>query len=150
VLIRLGDISKTQLKEKKLCIENSIHAVRSSIEEGVVSGGGTLLVHLHHELLDWAQENLKEDEYIGAKIVAKSILFPVFFIAKNSGKNGYVILSKVQEGSFGVGFDVINNKFVDFYKEGIIDPAKVVRSSLQNATSIASMFLTTENIVINT
>ena len=150
VLIRLGDISKIQLKEKKLCIENSIHAVRSSIEEGVISGGGTLLVHLHHELLDWAQENLKEDEYIGAKIVAKSILFPVFFIAKNSGKNGYVILSKVQEGSFGVGYDVINNKFVDFFKEGIIDPAKVVRSSLQNATSIASMILTTENIIINT
>ena len=148
--IRIGSYSKTKLEYEISHIKNSINAAQAAIEEGIVPGGGILLVHLYNDLLHWSKKKLIGDEYIGAKIIAKSILSPTFFISKNSGKNGSNTLNKIQEGSFGIGYDVINNKFGDFYKKGIIDPAKMVRLSLKNATSISSMILTTENIVINT
>ena len=148
-VIRVGAVTETEMKEKKLRLEDAINATRAAVEEGIVPGGGATVVHLAENLIKWAKCDLKEDELIGAHIIAKAILAPLRRIAENAGINGAVIIEKVQKENFNIGYDAAQDIFVDMYKEGIIDPAKVTRSALQNATSISSMILTTECIIVN-
>lgn len=148
-VIRVGAITETEMKEKKLRLEDAINATRAAIEEGIVPGGGTTFIHLVEDLKTWAKNNLKEEELLGALIIAKAIEKPLKRIVKNSGKNGTVIAQLIQEKPFAIGYDAINEKFIDMYKGGIIDPAKVARSTLQNAASIAGMILTTECLIVN-
>ena len=138
------------MKEKKLRLEDAINATRAAIEEGIVPGGGSTYIHLSKELQRWATKHLFGEELVGALIVYKSLLYPLIRIAENAGINGPVIVEKVQRGSFPEGYDVNKSVITDMYKSGIIDPAKVTRSALQNAASIASMILTTECIVVDT
>nr|YP_009497374.1 chaperonin GroEL [Biddulphia biddulphiana]AWT40087.1 chaperonin GroEL [Biddulphia biddulphiana] len=147
-VIRVGAITETEMKDKKLRLEDAINATRAAIEEGIVPGGGATLAHLSENLLTWAKINLKEDELIGARIIAKAIEAPLKRIAENAGINGPVILEKVQQQHFEIGYNAAKNIFSNMYIEGIVDPAKVTRSGLQNATSIASMILTTECIIV--
>lgn len=148
-VIKVGAITETEMKDKKLRLEDAINATRAAVEEGIVPGGGTTLTHLSDNLRIWSKNNLKEDELIGAIIIAKAILAPLRRIAENAGINGPVILEKVQEQEFEIGYNAAKNIFGNMYSEGIVDPAKVTRSGLQNATSIASMILTTECIIVN-
>ena len=148
-VIRVGAVTETEMKDKKLRLEDAINATRAAVEEGIVPGGGTTLTHLSENLLTWTKNNLKEDEFIGGLIVTKAILAPLRRISQNAGINGAVIIEQVQEQEFEVGYNAATNKFGNMYKEGIVDPAKVTRSGLQNATSIASMILTTECIIVD-
>tara|TARA_E500000178_G_scaffold348525_1_gene403779 strand:+ start:8001 stop:9587 length:1587 start_codon:yes stop_codon:yes gene_type:complete len=148
-VIKVGAVTETEMKDKKLRLEDAINATRAALEEGMVPGGGTLLVHLSTDLDKWARENLKDDELTGALILAEALLAPLCRIAENAGANSAIILNKMKNKDFCFGYDAANNKFGDMYKFGIIDPAKVTRSALQNATSIAAMILTTECIVVN-
>ena len=116
---------------------------------GIVPGGGATLAHLSENVLTWAKNNLKEDELVGAMIIARAILAPLKRIAENAGINGPVIVEQVQQQDFEMGYNAAKNTFVDMYEEGIVDPAKVTRSGIQNATSIASMILTTECIIVD-
>ena len=149
-VIKVGALTETEMKDKKLRLEDAINATRAAVEEGIVPGGGTTLVHLSENLTTWAKTNLKEDELIGAIIISKAILAPLRRITENAGVNGPVTIEKVQKQDFEVGYNAAKNKFGNMYLEGIVDPAKVTRSGLQNATSIASMILTTECIIVNT
>ncbi len=149
-VIKVGALTETEMKDKKLRLEDAINATRAAVEEGIVPGGGTTLVHLSENLTTWAKTNLKEDELIGAIIISKAILAPLRRITENAGINGPVTIEKVQKQDFEVGYNAAKNKFGNMYLEGIVDPAKVTRSGLQNATSIASMILTTECIIVNT
>ena len=137
------------MKDRKLRLEDAINATKAAVEEGVVPGGGSTLVHISQELLEWAKENLKEDELIGALIVEKALSAPLKRIASNAGENGAIIAERVRESSFEIGYNAAENKYVDMYQAGIIDPTKVTRSKLQNAASIASMVLTTECIIVD-
>merc|ERR1712157_215083 len=148
-IIRVGAVTETEMKDKKLRLEDAINATKAAVEEGIVPGGGATLVHLSENLILWAKNNLKEDELIGAMIISRSILAPLRRIAENAGINGPVVLEKVQEQEFEVGYNAAHNTFGNMYEEGIVDPAKVTRSGLQNATSIASMILTTECIIVD-
>ena len=148
-VIRVGAVTETEMKDKKLRLEDAINATRAAVEEGIVPGGGATLVHLSTNLVAWAKNNLKEDELIGAIIISRAILAPLRRIAENAGINGPVIIEKVQQQEFEIGYNAANNTFVNMYEEGIVDPAKVTRSGLQNATSIASMILTTECIIVD-
>lgn len=148
-VIKVGALTETEMKDKKLRLEDAINATRAAVEEGIVPGGGTTLVHLSENLTTWAKINLKEDELIGAMIISKAILAPLRRITENAGINGPVTIEKVQKQDFEVGYNAAKNKFGNMYLEGIVDPAKVTRSGLQNATSIASMILTTECIIVN-
>lgn len=148
-VIKVGAITETEMKEKKLRLEDAINATRAAIEEGIVPGGGATFAHLSENLKNWGKMNLKEEELLGALIVAKSIEKPLKRIAENSGKNGALVTELVQEQKFEMGYDALNDKFINMYQEGIIDPAKVTRSTLQNAVSIASMILTTECLVVS-
>ena len=148
-VIKVGALTETEMKDKKLRLEDAINATRAAVEEGIVPGGGTTLVHLSNNLKTWAKNNLSEDEFIGAKIISQAILAPAKRIAENSGVNGSVIIETVQQQEFEIGYNAEKNTFGNLYKEGIIDPAKVTRSALQNATSIASMILTTECIIVD-
>ena len=148
-VIRVGAVTETEMKDKKLRLEDAINATRAAVEEGIVPGGGTTLTHLSENLLAWTKNNLKEDELIGGLIVTKSILAPLRRISQNAGINGAVIIEQVQEQEFEIGYNAATNKFGNMYEEGIVDPAKVTRSGLQNATSIASMILTTECIIVD-
>ena len=148
-VIKVGAITETEMKDKKLRLEDAINATRAAVEEGIVPGGGATLTHLSDNLIAWSKNNLKEDELIGAMIIAKAILAPLRRIAENAGINGPVIIEKVQEQEFEIGYNAAKNIFGNMYIEGIVDPAKVTRSGLQNATSIASMILTTECIIVN-
>ena len=148
-VIRVGAVTETEMKDKKLRLEDAINATRAAVEEGIVPGGGTTLTHLSENLLAWTKTNLKEDELIGGLIVTKSILAPLRRISQNAGINGAVIIEQVQEQEFEIGYNAATNKFGNMYEEGIVDPAKVTRSGLQNATSIASMILTTECIIVD-
>jgi chaperonin GroEL len=136
-------------KDKKLRLEDAINATRAAVEEGIVPGGGATFAHLSENLITWAKTNLKEDELIGALIISRAILAPLRRIAENAGINGPIIIEKVQQQEFEIGYNVANDIFGNMYQEGIIDPAKVTRSGLQNATSIASMILTTECIIVD-
>lgn len=148
-VIRVGAVTETEMKDKKLRLEDAINATRAAVEEGIVPGGGATLVHLSENLLTWAKINLQEDELVGALIIAKAILAPLRRIAENAGINGAVIIEQVQQQDFEIGYNAATNKFGNMYDEGVVDPAKVTRSGLQNATSIASMILTTECIIVD-
>jgi len=136
-------------KDKKLRLEDAINATRAAVEEGIVPGGGATLTHFSENLVTWAKNNLKEDELIGAMIISRAILAPLRRIAENAGINGPVIIEKVQQQDFEIGYNAATDTFGNMYKEGVVDPAKVTRSGLQNATSIASMILTTECIIVD-
>merc|ERR1739838_35084 len=148
-VIKVGAVTETEMKDKKLRLEDAINATRAAVEEGIVPGGGATLAHLSENLIAWSKINLKEDELIGATIISKAILAPLRRITENAGINGPVTIEEVQKQEFDIGYNAAVNKLCNMYLEGIIDPAKVARSSLQNATSIASMILTTECIIVN-
>jgi len=148
-VIKVGAVTETEMKDKKLRLEDAINATRAAVEEGIVPGGGTTLAHLSENLISWSKSNLKEDELVGAMIISRAILAPLKRISENAGMNGAVITEQVQQGDFEVGYNAAKNKFFYMYNEGIVDPAKVTRSGLQNATSIASMILTTECIIVD-
>merc|ERR1711933_652246 len=148
-IIRVGAVTEAEMKDKKLRLEDAINATRAAVEEGIVPGGGATLTHLSENLVIWAKNNLKEDELIGALIISRAIVAPLKRIAENAGINGPVIVEKVQQQDFEIGYNAANNNFGNMYEEGIVDPAKVTRSGLQNATSIASMILTTECIIVD-
>ena len=148
-VIKVGAVTETEMKDKKLRLEDAINATRAAVEEGIVPGGGATLAHLSENLIAWSKTNLKEDELIGATIISKAILAPLRRITENAGINGPVTIEEVQKQEFDIGYNAAVNKLCNMYLEGIIDPAKVARSSLQNATSIASMILTTECIIVN-
>nr|YP_010021054.1 chaperonin GroEL [Chaetoceros muellerii]QOK36073.1 chaperonin GroEL [Chaetoceros muellerii]UHB41402.1 chaperonin GroEL [Chaetoceros sp. DS1] len=148
-VIRVGAVTETEMKDKKLRLEDAINATRAAVEEGIVPGGGSTLAHLANNLLTWAKINLQEDELVGALIIARAIVAPLRRIAENAGINGAVIIEEVQQQEFEIGYDASNNKYVNMFLQGIVDPAKVTRSGLQNATSIASMILTTECIIVD-
>jgi chaperonin GroEL len=149
-LIKVGATTETELKDKKLRLEDAINATKAAVDEGTVPGGGTALCHLSQTLRDWASSNLAEDELKGALIVAEAMLAPAKRIAENAGRNGELIVEKVAEHTDkNFGYDALMQEFADMTERGIIDPAKVTRSALQNATSIASMILTTECVVVD-
>ena len=148
-VIKVGAATETEMKDRKLRLEDAVNATKAAVEEGIVPGGGTTLAHISEELFEWAKENLLEDELIGALIVEKALSAPLKKIASNAGQNGAVILEKVKEADFEVGYNAATNELVNMFDIGIIDPAKVTRSTLQNAASIASMVLTTECIIVD-
>ena len=148
-VIKVGAVTETEMKDKKLRLEDAINATRAAVEEGIVPGGGATLAHLSENVITWAKNNLKEDELVGAMIIARAILAPLKRIAENAGINGPVIVEQVQQQDFEIGYNAAKNTFVDMYEAGIVDPAKVTRSGIQNATSIASMILTTECIIVD-
>ena len=148
-VIKVGAVTETEMRDKKLRLEDAINATRAAVEEGIVPGGGATLAHLSENLVLWAKNNLKEDELVGALIISRSIVAPLKRIVENAGVNGAVIVEQVQQQNFEIGYDAARNECIDMYKAGIIDPAKVTRSGLQNATSIASMILTTECIIVD-
>ncbi len=148
-VIKVGAATETEMKDRKLRLEDAINATKAAVEEGIVPGGGTTLGHLAPTLEEWAPQNLTAEELTGAMIVARALPAPLKRIAENSGQNGAVIAERVKEKDFNVGYDAANNQFVDMFEVGIVDPAKVTRSALQNAASIAGMVLTTECIVVD-
>jgi chaperonin GroEL len=148
-VIKVGAATETEMKDRKLRLEDAVNATKAAVEEGIVPGGGSTLVHISTELLEWSKENLKDDELLGALIVEKALSAPVRRIASNAGQNGAIITEKIKDSEFNFGYDASSNEFQDMYKIGIIDPAKVTRSTLQNAASIASMVLTTECIIVD-
>ena len=148
-VIKLGAATETEMKDRKLRLEDAINATKAAVEEGIVPGGGTTLAHLTPQLEEWANSSLKGEELTGALIVARALAAPLKRIAENAGLNGAVIAERVKEKPFNVGFNAATNEFVDMFEAGIVDPAKVTRSALQNAASIAGMVLTTECIVVD-
>nr|QUE28592.1 GroEL [Porphyrostromium japonicum] len=147
-VIKVGAATEVEMKDRKLRLEDAINATRAAIEEGIVPGGGATLAHIAQELYRWNHANLIGDELIGANIVAKALESPLKRIAANAGVNGSVIMEKVINSVNNIGYDASKNVLNDMYENGIIDPAKVTRSAVQNSTSIAGMFLTTECIVV--
>jgi chaperonin GroEL len=148
-VIKVGAATETEMKDRKLRLEDAINATKAAVEEGIVPGGGTTLAHLTPGLEEWANGNLKAEELTGALIVARALAAPLKRIAENAGQNGAVIAERVKEKPFNVGYNAATNEFVDLFEAGIVDPAKVTRSALQNAASIAGMVLTTECIVVD-
>ena len=148
-VVKVGAATETEMKDKKLRLEDAINATKAAVEEGIVPGGGTTLAHLAPQLEAWANSHLKDEELTGALIVARALPAPLKRIAENAGQNGAVIAERVKEKDFNIGFNASTNEFVDMLAAGIVDPAKVTRSALQNAASIAGMVLTTECIVVD-
>jgi chaperonin GroEL len=148
-VVKVGAATETEMKDRKLRLEDAINATKAAVEEGIVPGGGTTLAHLTPQLETWANEKLKGEELTGALIVARALAAPLKRIAENAGQNGAVIAEHVKEKPFDVGFNASTNEFVNMFEAGIVDPAKVTRSALQNAASIAGMVLTTECIVVD-
>lgn len=146
-VIKVGAATETELKERKLRIEDALNATKAAVEEGIVPGGGTTLIHLA-KVAEKMKAELNEEEKIGADIVAKALEAPLRQIADNAGVSGAVIVERVRETDFNIGYNAATGEFEDLIAAGIIDPAKVVRSALQNASSIASMVLTTEALVV--
>jgi chaperonin GroEL len=145
-VIEVGAATETEMKDKKLRIEDALSATKAAVEEGIVAGGGTALINVAPAVEKVVNE-LTGGEKLGAEIVLKSLEEPVKQIARNAGLEPAVIADKVKKSEVGIGFDAKNEEYVDMKKSGIVDPAKVTRSALQNAASIASMVLTTESIV---
>ena len=145
-VIRVGAATETEMKEAKLRLEDALAATRAAVEEGVISGGGSAYIHAAKRVAA-AMEQLEGDEKTGAQIVLKALEAPLYYIAVNAGLEGSVIINKVAESEEGTGFDVLTEQYVNMIDTGIIDPAKVSRSALQNATSVASTLLTTESVV---
>ncbi|MDZ8090580.1 MAG: chaperonin GroEL [Nostoc sp. DedQUE05] len=148
-VVKVGAATETEMKDKKLRLEDAINATKAAVEEGIVPGGGTTLAHLAPDLEEWAKSNLKDEELIGALIVVRALPAPLKRIAENAGQNGAVIAERVKEKDFNIGYNAATNEFVDLLAAGIVDPAKVTRSALQNAASIAGMVLTTECIIVD-
>ncbi len=146
-VVKVGAATETEMKDKKLRLEDAINATKAAVEEGIVPGGGTTLAHLAPTLEQWAASTLSGEELIGANIVAAALTAPLMRIAENAGVNGAVVAENVKAKSFNEGYNAANGDYVDMLAAGIVDPAKVTRSGLQNAASIAGMVLTTECIV---
>ena len=147
-VIRVGAATETEMKEAKLRMEDALSAARAAVEEGIVAGGGSAYIHASKQVAKLADE-LEGDEKTGVNIILKALEAPLFHISANAGLEGSVIINKVREQELGIGFDAYNEEYVDMVKAGILDPAKVTRSALQNATSVASTLLTTESVVAN-
>ena len=145
-VIRVGAATETEMKEAKLRMEDALNATRAAVEEGVISGGGSAYIHASKKVAELAA-TLSGDEKTGAEIILKALEAPLFHIANNAGLEGAVIINKVRESEVGTGYDALNDKYVNMIDAGILDPAKVTRSALQNATSVASTLLTTESVV---
>ena len=145
-VIRVGAATETEMKEAKLRMEDALNATRAAVEEGIVSGGGSAYIHASKSVAELVNE-LEGDEKTGAKVVLKALEAPLHQIAANAGLEGAVIINKVRESEVGMGFDAYKEEYVNMVDAGILDPAKVTRSALQNATSVASTFLTTESVV---
>ncbi|MBS6194748.1 MAG: chaperonin GroEL [Clostridiales bacterium] len=145
-VVRVGAATETEMKEAKLRMEDALAATRAAVEEGIIAGGGSAYIHATKALQELVQ-TLEGDEKTGAKIIMKALEAPLYHIAANAGLEGSVIINKVRESDAGVGFDAYKEEYVDMVKAGILDPAKVTRSALQNATSVASTLLTTESVV---
>ncbi len=147
-VIRVGAATETEMKEAKLRLEDALAATKAAVEEGIICGGGSAYIHASKEVAKLA-DTMEGDEKTGANIVLKALEAPLFHIAANAGLEGSVIINKVRESEIGVGFDALKEEYVDMVTAGILDPAKVTRSALQNATSVASTLLTTESVVAN-
>ncbi len=145
-VIRVGAATETEMKERKLRMEDALAATRAAVEEGVICGGGSAYIHAAKDVEKLA-ETLSGDEKTGANVVLKALEAPLFHIAANAGLEGAVIINKVKESQIGIGYDALKEEYVNMLEAGIIDPAKVTRSALQNATSVASTLLTTESVV---
>ncbi|GAB4344817.1 MAG: chaperonin GroEL [Cyanobacteria bacterium] len=148
-VIKVGAATETEMKDRKLRLEDAINATKAAVEEGIVPGGGTTLAHLAPTLSTWADANLTGEELTGAKIVSRALAAPLKRIAENAGQNGAVIAERVMDRDINVGYNAATGEFVDMFEAGVVDPAKVTRSALQNAASIAGMVLTTECIVVD-
>ena len=147
-VIRVGASTETEMKEAKLRLEDALAATRAAVEEGIIAGGGSAYIHASKKVAELV-DTLEGDEKTGAKIILKALEAPLYHIAANAGLEGSVIINKVRESEVGVGFDALKEEYVDMVSAGILDPAKVTRSALQNATSVASTLLTTESVVAN-
>lgn len=147
-VIRVGAATETEMKEAKLRMEDALNATRAAAEEGIICGGGSAYIHASKEVAKLAEE-MEGDEKTGASIVLKALESPLFHIVANAGMEGSVIINKVRESETGIGYDALKGEYVDMVAAGILDPAKVTRSALQNATSVASTLLTTESVVAN-
>ena len=147
-VIRVGAATETEMREAKLRMEDALSAAKAAVEEGIVAGGGSAYIHASKEVAKLA-DTLEGDEKTGAKIILKALEAPLYHIATNAGLEGAVIINKVREEKPGIGFDAYKEEYVDMVNAGILDPAKVTRSALQNATSVASTLLTTESVVAN-
>ncbi len=147
-VIRVGAATETEMKESKLRMEDALNATRAAVEEGIIAGGGSAYVHAAKEVATLA-ETLEGDEKTGANVILKALEAPLYYIVANAGLEGAVIINKVKESERGVGFDAAKEEYVDMVEAGILDPVKVTRSALQNATSVAATFLTTESVVAN-
>ena len=145
-VIRVGAATETEMKEAKLRMEDALNATRTAVEEGIIAGGGSAYIHAAKKVAELVTD-LEGDEKTGAKVVLKAMEAPLFHISANAGLEGSVIINKIKESQPGIGFDAYNEKYVDMIEAGIIDPVKVTRSALQNATSVASTLLTTESVV---
>ena len=145
-VIRVGAATETEMKEAKLRMEDALNATRAVVEEGIIAGGGSAYIHAAKKVAELVTD-LEGDEKTGAKVVLKAMEAPLFHISANAGLEGSVIINKIKESQPGIGFDAYNEKYVDMIEAGIIDPVKVTRSALQNATSVASTLLTTESVV---
>lgn len=147
-VIRVGAATETEMKEAKLRMEDALNATRAAVEEGIIAGGGSAYIHASKKV-EKLIEKLDGDERTGAKLIHKALEAPLYRIAENAGLHGSVIVNKVKESKVGIGFDAYNEEYVDMVKAGILDPAKVTRCALQNATSVAGTLLTTESVVAN-
>ena len=145
-VIRVGAATETEMKENKLRMEDALNATRAAVEEGIIAGGGSAYIHATKEVAKLVDE-LEGDEKTGAKILLKALEAPLYTIAENAGLEGSVIVNKVKESEVGIGYDALHDEFVNMVEAGILDPVKVTRSALQNATSVASTLLTTESVV---
>lgn len=147
-VIRVGAATETEMKEKKLRMEDALAATKAAVEEGIIAGGGSAYIHASKDVAKLV-ETLDGDERTGAKVILKALESPLYHITANAGLEGSVIINKVKESESGVGFDALREEYVNMVDAGILDPAKVTRSALQNATSVASTLLTTESVVAN-
>ncbi len=147
-VIRVGAATETEMKEAKLRMEDALNATRAAVEEGIIAGGGSAYIHASKKI-ETLIESLEGDEKTGAKVILKALESPLYYIAANAGLEGAVIINKVKESKEGTGFDATSEQYVDMVSSGILDPVKVTRSALQNATSVASTLLTTESAVAN-
>jgi chaperonin GroEL len=148
-VVKVGAATETEMKDRKLRLEDAINATKAAVEEGIVPGGGTILAHLAPKLESWASSNLSGEELTGALIVSRALTSPLSRIAENAGQNGAVIVERVKDMPFDNGYNAATDTFDNMFDAGIVDPAKVTRSALQNAASIAGMVLTTECIVVD-
>ena len=145
-VIRVGAATETEMKEAKLRMEDALNATRAAVEEGIIAGGGSAYIHAQDEVKKLA-DTLEGDEKTGAYVIYKALEAPLFYIVKNAGLEGAVVINNVRSGKVGYGFNAATEEYGDMIKSGILDPVKVTRSALQNATSVASTLLPTESVL---